>query len=537
MTSRLAALAAVLACGAALAGMADIGNTADTDRIASEPAAVASLLGRAAETFGAPGMAVSVVRDGKLVYAGGVGTTGNGTGRRVDADTLFHIGSVSKAFTAAALALLVDEGRIGWDDAVIDHLPEFRMHDPWVTREFTIRDLLTHRSGLPPGAGDLLIFPDGRSTPSDILRALRHLEPASSFRSQFDYDNLLYIVAGEVIARVANMPFQNFLEMRLLAPLGMADCVASDDRILPDAPVAIPHMKVEGEIESTTTRLTPTVAAAGGIVCSARGMAAWMAFVLGEGEAAEGERLVSEAQFRELIRPITLSSVPAYLAEHAGTSLRAYALGWGVSTFHGEPMLSHGGGVWGMTSFIAVLPQSGLAVFASNNLMTAAPRALVYAVMEQALADPAAADRKDWIDILDRLATERQSEAEKAVAEAWESRAAESGPSLPLDHYTGTYRDPWYGDVRIRLTEDGELWFESQRNEPLRGPLVHFQYDTFVARWTDRRLMADAYVTFYIGPEGDIEHVGMKAVSPATDFSFDFHDLELRPVPPPSSGR
>jgi len=487
---------------------------------------------RAMETFNAPGMAVSVVHDGKLFYSDGHGVVEIGSSKRVDDRTLFQIGSVSKAFTAATLGILADEGKLDWDDPVIDYLPEFRMYDPWVTREFTIRDLLTHRSGLPLGAGDLLMFPDGNAGPGDVIRALRYLKPTSSFRSQFDYDNLLYIVAGEVAARVAKMPFEAFLEERLLAPLGMRDCVASSDRAAPRADLATPHVVLDGELETTTTRVTSLVSAAGGVTCSARSMANWMSFLLNEGVTEDGERLISEKQFGQLTRPVTLLAAPGYLVEHAGVSLNAYALGWGVSTFYGLPMLSHGGGVWGMTTFIALLPEQGLAVFATNNQMSVAPRAVVNDLVDQFLADTVPAAGKDWIAIFSEASHDRQAAAAEAVAKAWESRNADSAPSLPLGEYTGTYRDHWYGDVRISLADDGQLWFQSERNEPLQGRLEHFQYDTFIARWTDRRLMADAYVTFSLSYEGTIERIHMKAVSPATDFSYDFHDLDLRRLEP-----
>ncbi len=486
----------------------------------------------AMESFDTPGMAVSVIHDGTLYHSAGYGIVEIGSSRRVDDQTLFQIGSVSKAFTAAALAILADEGRLSWDDRVIDHLPEFRLHDPWVTREFTIRDLLTHRSGLPLGAGDLLMFPDGNATPDEVIRALRFLEPATSFRSQFAYDNLLYIVAGQVVAEVADMPFASFLEQRLLAPLGMRDCVASADRAGPRAELATPHVMVDGELETTTTRVTSLAAAAGGIACSARSMTNWMIFLLNEGSTKDGERLVSSEQFQQLISPVTLLPAPAYLVEHAGTYLNAYALGWGVASFHGQPMLSHGGGVWGMTTFIAVLPEEDLAVFATGNQLSAAPRAVVYDVVDRFLRDAVPAAGTDWIAILADVSQDRRAAADEVVAEAWASRDVESAPSLPLEEYTGTYRDPWYGDIHISL-EDGRLWFRSERNEPLQGPLEHFQYDTFVARWADRRLMADAYVTFSLKHDGSIERIGMQAVSPATDFSYDFHDLDLRPVETP----
>jgi CubicO group peptidase (beta-lactamase class C family) len=475
-------------------------------------------------------MAVSVVRDGAVVYSSGHGVVENARGAAVDDQTLFQIGSVSKAFTAAALALLADAGKLQWDDPVIDYLPEFRMHDPWVTREFKIRDLLTHRSGLPLGAGDLLMFPEGKTTRDEIVHAMRYLKPATSFRSAFAYDNLLYIIAGEVVARVAGIPFEEFLEQRLLFPLGMRDCAATLERVDPAATTATPHMLVDGALETTGSGITGVAAAAGGINCSARSMARWMSFVLSKGLTAAGERLISEAQFAQLLKPVTLLPAPGYLVEHAGSHLNAYALGWNVSTFYGQQSLSHGGGVWGMTTFLMILPGQGLAVFASGNQMSAAPRAIVNDLVDQFLDGTVQDAGKDWIAIISELYNSRQAAAAETVAQAAESRAADSKPSLPVAAYAGTYRDPWYGEIRITLEEDGSLWFHSERNEPLQGPLEHFQYDTFIARWTDRKLMADAYVSFTLTPEGGVERIRMKAVSPSTDFSFDFHDLDLERV-------
>ena len=503
----------------AIAGPAGAAPSADAIRADIE---------RAMAAFDSPGMTVAVVHGGDVHYAAGHGVIEIGSRDPVDEHTLFQIGSVSKAFTAAALAVLADDGKLGWDDPVIDHVPEFRLYDAWVTREFTIRDLLTHRSGLPLGAGDLLMFPDGNATPDEIIRALRHFEPASSFRSEFAYDNLLYIVAGEVIARVSGVPFTDFLESRVLAPIGMQDCVATAERAGPDAVLATPHIKVDDKLETTTTRVTSLVAAAGGIACSARSMARWMAFILAEGKTDDGEQLISKTQFAELTKPVTLLPASGYLAEHAGTFLNAYALGWGVSTFYGEPMLSHGGGVWGVTTFIAVLPERNLAVFASNNQMSVAPRAVVNDIIDAFLEESPWAGN-DWVAILQGLSGDRSAAADKVVEEAWAARDADSTPSLPLGAYTGTYRDPWYGTVRISF-EDGRLHFHSDRNEPLQGPLEHFQHDTFIARWSDRRLHADAYVRFMLGLDGDVERIRMQAVSPATDFSYDFHDLDLEKV-------
>lgn len=497
-----------------------------------DSAAIDAIVERAMDTFGSPAVAVSVVHDGELVYAKGHGILEVGNDASVDADTLFQIASVSKAFTAASLALLADDGKLDLDDRVIDHLPEFRMYDPYVTREFRIRDLLTHRSGLPLGAGDLLIFPEGRTTPEEVLHAVRHFEPSSSFRSEYAYNNSMYIVAGIVVERLSGQSFEAFLENRLFSPLGMDDCAAGIDRAPEIAAKATPHMRVDDEIQTTSTGLFGnTAAAAGGIICSARSMARWMAFVLEQGVNADGERLISEALFAELVSPVTLTRTPSYMTEHAGAELSAYALGWSVSTFHGQPLHSHGGGLLGMTSHLMLLPQEKLGVFVSNNLMSAAPRPVAYDIAELYLDIGGGYDTDpDWIAIVDELIEQRQDAGADVVAAAMAERDADSTPSLSLTAYAGTYRDPWYGDITLTLEDDGRLWFRSPRSEPLTGALEHFQYDTFIVRWNDRHMNADAYMTFGFSPAGEIEGLRMKPVSPTTDFSFTFHHLDLRRV-------
>lgn len=495
---------------------------------------------RALDEFQVPGMAVSVVYDGAVYYSGGEGLLTVDKKGLVDEATLFQIGSVSKAFTAAALALLVDQGKLNWDDKVIDYLPEFRMYDAWVTREFTIRDMLTHRSGLPLGAGDLLMFPEAKSTREEIVLAPRYLKPSSSFRAKFDYDNLMYIIAGEVVARISGVSFEDFLEQQLLQPLGMVDCFATLDRVPATATTATPHVVVEGKLQTTSSSITSVSSAAGGINCSASSMTKWMSFVLNKGLTGDGKQLISTAQVAELLNPVTLLPTPEYLLKNTGSFMNAYALGWNVSTFYGQPAYSHGGGVWGMTTFIMILPEQGLAVFASDNQLSAAPRAVVFDVVDQFARDgtlntgndwegkPWAG--KDWIAIISDLSKDRLAEGATAVEKAMAGRNADSKPSLPLDAYAGTYRDPWYGDIQVRMEKDGKLWFRSGRSELLTAPLEHFQYDTFIARWTEGDLNADAYVSFTLTPEGGIDRIRMKAVSPNTDFSFDFHDLDLKRV-------
>jgi len=511
-------------------GLTIIANISAVNSVLASPTkqSIDQSILRAMDEFHAPGMAVSIVHDGELFYSTGQGVIEVGSKKVVDENTLFQIGSVSKAFTAASLALLVDEGKLGWDDKVIDYLPEFRMYDPWVTREFTIRDLLTHRSGLPLGAGDLLLFPEAETTGDEIIHAMRYLRPSSSFRSEFAYDNLLFIIAGEVVARVSGMSFEDYLEQSLLSPLGMTDCSASLERTDPKLLKATPHILVDDKLEITTSGLTSVSSAAGGINCSARGMTRWMNFILNDGVTDKGDQLISEEQFGQLLAPVTLLASRSYMVENAGSHLSAYALGWNVSTFYGQPMISHGGGVLGMTTYIMILPTQGLAVFATNNQMSAAPRALVNDLVDQFLVGQSQDAGKDWISIISDLYQERQNTGAETVAQAEAERQVNSKPSLPLEAYVGTYRDDWYGEIHISLDKDDRLLFKSARSAALHGPLEHFQYDTFIVRWEDRKLNADAYVSFSMSPEGKIERIRMKAVSPTTDFSFDFHDLDLK---------
>ncbi len=480
--------------------------------------------------FQVPGLSLAVVKDGELAYTQGYGVAKHGGGRPVTENTLFQIGSVSKAFTAASLAILVDQGKVNWDSPVIDYLPEFRMHDAWVTREFTVRDLLTHRSGLPLGAGDLLLHPEGKTTVDEVIRAMRFLKPTSSFRSRYDYDNLMYIIAGAVIARVSGQDYEAFLEQQLLKPLGMEDCVASYSRVKKQSKLATPHILLDGELQYARTALSEAVAAAGGVTCSAKSMGRWLNFVLHQGLTEDAVQLISQEQFQQLLKPVTLMPTSAYLKEYAGATMSAYALGWNVSTFNGTQAWSHGGAIWGMTTFVMILPDQQLAVFVTNNQMSPAPRALGNAIAELYLSEKRATEPQDWIAIIQKVYSSQQSDGDDAVAKAEAERAKDSKPSLPLAQYTGRYRDPWYGDVEISTDSEGKLFFRSERNAPLNGQLEHFQYDTFIVRWSDRQLMADAYVSFSLSPSGEVAGIKMKAVSPNTDFSYDFHDLDLKPV-------
>jgi CubicO group peptidase (beta-lactamase class C family) len=510
-----------------ISGLAFAASLICATALAQEPtdAFIAETAERAMETFNTPGMAIGIVKGGELVYAAGHGVRDIETGEPVDPDTIFQIASLTKAFTTAALGLLVDEGKLGWDDKVIDYLPEFRMYDPWVTREFTIRDLLTHRSGLGLGAGDLLFWPNQDSSRQEILEAMRHLAPETSFRTAYAYDNLLYVIAGEVVGAVSGMPWEDFVETRIMAPLGMEDCRALPSRVTDNDNRATPHMEVDGELQTTFFSGGGPTAAAGAVNCSVTGLARWAAMHLAGGALPDGERLLSEATHAELWTPVTLMPVSATSREHSRTHFRAYGLGWGLQDFLGYLYISHSGGLQGMTTYLALMPELDVAVIVLTNQFTPSYVTVANAILHSYISKSPA----DWVSIVGDAMAEQGSEAQQVVENAFANRNAESSPSLPMEAYAGTYRDAWYGDVSVE-DDLGTLVMRFSRSDLLTGPLEHFQYDTFVARWQDRSLLADAYVTFTLGADGKVESIRMKAVSPATDFSYDFHDLDLRRV-------
>jgi CubicO group peptidase (beta-lactamase class C family) len=520
MTDRVFGLLAGLAAAAALApAQPNLGDVVE----------------RARREFDVPGIAVAVVKDGKVVVAQGYGVRRTGQAEPVTARSLFRIASNTKAFTAAALAMLVDEGKIGWDDRVIDRLPGFQMYDPYVTREITIRDLLVHRSGLGLGAGDLMFFPPSDLSRQEIIYRLRFLKPTTSFRSRYAYDNLLYLVAGELIPAATGRSWDDFVRERIFVPLGMT-ASGTDTRTLETAPdVAIPHALVDGKLVPLEHENVDNNAPAGSIVSSVEDLAKWVTLQLNRGTwwGQTGRvQLFSEAQSREMWSPQTVlplpdlpSGSPAAL-EAIQPNFNAYGLGWRLRDYRGKKMVTHGGELSGYVSRVTMIPELRLGIVVlTNQEATGAFEAVTYRILDYYFGRA----ETDWVTIFHDLAKNQQSAGEGAVQAAAARRNLESHPSLPLATYAGRYRDAWYGDVLIEVRAGG-LTISFTHSAALTGTLEHWQYDTFVARWNDRSLAADAYVTFSLGPDGAIDKVKMRPVSPLTDFSFDFQDLVLRRV-------
>jgi CubicO group peptidase (beta-lactamase class C family) len=487
---------------------------------------VDTVVERARKEFEVPGIAVAIVKDGNVVLAKGYGVRRMGEPAPVTPQSLFRIASNTKAFTAAALAILVDEKRIRWDDPVTQYLPAFQMYDPYVTREMTIRDLLTHRSGLGLGAGDLMFFPPSDLSREEIVRRLRFIRPATSFRTTYAYDNLLYLVAGQIIPAVTGKSWDDFVKERIFTPLGMTNSFTSTDGLKAGKDVAIPHSKLSGKLEPLPQEDVDNNAPAGSIVSCVADLAKWMNLQL-----AGGAKIFSAAQSKEMwsgqtILPIpdpAKDAPPAFSAIQPG--FHTYGLGWDLRDYRGKKLVSHGGALSGFLSRTALIPELKLGVVVLTNQETSAQLAIANTVLDHYLGAP----DTDWVAAYSDLAKKQHAEADETLKQAAGKRNSDTHPSLPLTAYAGRYRDAWYGDVRIEEYH-GKLLLFFTHSPDLAGELEHWQYDTFIARWKKRSLDADAYVTFTLKPDGSIDEMRMKAVSPLTDFSFDFHDLLFHPV-------
>ena len=492
------------------------------------PADIDGYIARVLDVFEVPGLALVIVKDGGIAMAKGYGRRELGSEGTVDAGTLFAIASNTKAFTATALALLVEEGKVDWDAAVIRYLPWFRMSDPYVTSELTVRDLLVHRSGLGLGAGDLLWWPPSSYDRQEIARRLRFIRLANSFRSAYAYDNVLYLVAGELIEAVSGRTWEDFVATRILARVGMSGSAVSYVDALQHGNVATPHARIAGEVRPVDPFASDNTNPAGGIVASATDMAKWMIVQLDSGRVAQGARLFTPRSARELwtaVTPIPIGDPPPELAA-LRMNFHGYALGFRVHDYRGYKVVTHTGGLPGYVSKVAMIPDLKLGVAVLTNMESAAAfESVVYRVLDHYLAAP----ETDWVAAYRAVGARRDSTIAAEDARSAAQRDTSSRPSLPLEAYAGDYTDAWYGDVSIAL-EDGGLVIRFSHTPALTGDLEHWQHDTFVARWRDRELRADAFVTFALNPDGSIERVKMRPVSRSTDFSFDFQDLLLKPA-------
>lgn len=530
MIRPFATAALTLAVLGALAGApVTAAQAADATPIPAVRPALADDVRRALQTFDVPGMAVAIVSHGEVLWARGFGVRKLGDPTPVDGKTLFEVASNSKAFTAATLAMLVDEGKIAWNDPVTKHLPGFQMYDSYVTGQMTVRDLLTHRSGLGLGAGDLLWWPSTQFSTDEIIDRLRYVKPATSFRASYAYDNLLYIVAGKIIAAKTGKPWGEAVQERILTPLGMSDTKTSVADMLATSDYSAPHSKIHDKISVVKPMPVPNAVGAVGINTSAEDIARWMNLLLKQGKTPDGKQLISAKQVAELWSEQTPMPIKEPKSPLAATkpNFLSYGLGFQLRDYKGHKIAMHGGALQGFYSTVLMVPDQELGIAILTNAENSpAMASLYYTILDTFLDVPV---KTDWIGLYaDQEAAAHKEELERQGKEH-KARAAASKPSLPLAAYDGEYEDAWYGKASIR-EEGGKRIMRFERTPDLSGELEHFQHDTFIVRWKERNFNADAYVTFALNPDGSIERMKMAPISTETDFSYDFRDLTFTPV-------
>lgn len=493
------------------------------------PSQIDSLVNKSMEMMPQVGLAVAVIENGKIIHQKGYGQLAIDSDKMVNEHTLFQIASNTKAFTAAGLAILVDQGKLDWDDRVIQYIPEFTMYNDYVRENFTIVDLLTHRSGLGLGAGDLMFFPSGSDfTIKDVLNNFQFLKPTSDFRTKYDYDNLLYQVAGEVISRVSGQSYDEFIESHILNPLGMDRSGFEFSGLKDKDNVAAAHATDHGEIRKIDRFVSGegSLLAAGGIYSSVYDMSKWLLAQINEGKYGDSleNRIFSSERQSEMWRPYTmigfnLKPSPSY-RWHFG----AYGLGWFIANINNFSVLSHSGGLPGMLSMIMMVPELNSAVVVLTN---GAPGGNSYGTISSAITDEWT-KRKRWDYLTNTKEQLARADAwvDSTTNAAWQNAKVSNLEELKAKAFLGTYEDKWFGRIKIENRE-GKLWFQSERSPLLNGEMFYYKKDAFIIKMSYTDMLCDAFAYFEMDESGNPNKLKMAPISPDVDFSFDYQDLDL----------
>ncbi|HUW93882.1 MAG TPA: serine hydrolase [Bacteroidales bacterium] len=490
-------------------------------------AQIDKLVEQTMKAFDVPGIAVAVVRDGKVIHSKGYGVRSIVTGEKTNENTLFAIASNTKAFTAAALGILIDEGKLSWDSKVSDIIPEFRLYDAYVTEDFNIKDLLTHRSGMGLGAGDLMIWPDSASfSKEDLIHNVRYLRQASSFRTKYDYDNLLYIVAGEVVARVSGTSWEEFVESKIMVPLGMTVSGASIGRLKDRSNIIDAHVPVVGKLQVVPKHEGSLHNPAGGIMSSVADMSKWVIMQINNGKYGPDleRQIFSEKVHDEMWTPQTI--IPVRGKTTYNTHFAGYGLGWRLADEKGYKVVGHTGSLQGVVTQVTIIPEMKLGIIVFTNQQSDDAYNAITNTIKDSYYGMSGFDR---ITEYKEQVMKSQKNAMALTEAVWktiEEQQKTNQGIIDLAPFTGTYSDVWFGDVIISL-KNGKLWFTAVRSPKLSGEMIYYKGNTFIVRWRDRTLDADAFAVFSLDREGIPSGIKMEAVSPLTDFSFDFQDLEF----------
>lgn len=457
-------------------------------------------------TWKVPGASVAIVRNDSIIYAKGYGVREIGKPATVDEHTMFAIGSSSKAFTSAAIAMLVDSNKVRLDAPATTYLPGFQLYDNYATREITVRDLLSHRSGLARGE---LVWYGSDYDRDEIVRRVRFLEPTWSFRAQFGYQNVMYLTAGQVVAKVTKAPWDDFIRARIFQPLGMTSSNTSITALAGNSDVATPHAEVSDTVRAIAYRKIDNIGPAGSINSNAVDMAQWVRLQLGDGKF-NGKQLISKRLVDEMHMAQTVIRTESGMGTmNPSAHLMAYGLGWFLSDYEGKYVVQHGGNIDGMTALVAMLPEEKFGIVILSNMNgSQMPTTVMLRAFDMQLKRPA----KDWSAQLRTRFDSLATVARAAQARAGSQRVANTKPSLALTDYAGTYADSLYGTATV-TESNGTLNFAF--GSTWKGPLEHWHYDTFHLK-LDTPILGVVPVTFRLNAAGKVDDMLVNLAGPAT---------------------
>lgn len=490
--------------------------------VCSQPYNISSLdtyIANARTDWDVPGMAVAIVKGDSLLLSKGYGVRELGKAGEVNDRTLFAVASLSKAFTAASLAMLVDQGKLSWDDKVIDHLPYFQLYDPYATREMTVRDLLCHRSGLHTFGGDLIWYGTdyGRE---EVIRRLRYLKPRYSFRAAYGYQNILFLAAGEIVREVSGSLWDDFVKDSLFNPLGMERTNTSVEALAGEDNVAIPHTPHKGSLVTVPYRALDNIGPAASINSNVHDLSAWIRMWLRDDPVSGAGRLSSRVKHAVWTPHTVIPLSVAAMQTIPGRHFHAAALGWFAMDYRGRVVLTHSGGMDGMISRLVLLPEEKLGFVILTNSINSLGSWLMYGIMDEFLGGRT----RDWsAEGLTRNleADARERQREESIEEA---RVKGTKPSLPLQDYAGTYRSEMYGDVKVGV--DGTtLVARFVPTATYIADLTHWHFDTFRIEMRDPTL-PKGMATFVLDARGKVSEIRIDIPNP----DFDFTELELKRI-------
>lgn len=494
------------------------------------PPGLDAYIAKVLQTFEVPGISVAIVKDGKPLLAKGYGVKKMGEAAPVDANTLFAIASNSKAFTATALAMLVEEGKLKWDDPVVNYLPSFKTSDIYITANLTIRDLLVHQSGIPAYAGDLMIFPPSNYSRQEIIRRIRYIPFINGFRTTYAYDNIFYLVAGEVIHAVSGMEWEDFIKTKIFSKTGMTGSVSKISTFKDQPDISAGHFRLNGKIKDIPAVYDQMMGdagnPAGGVLSNASDMAKWMITHLDSGRTADKQVLFTPSTTRELwkmVRPMPVYKV-AESIKPAQANFSGYGLGFRTMNYGKYKMVYHGGALDGFVSQVVMIPELNLGVCVlTNQESSGAYWSVIYQVLDYFMGNKPF----DWIagykQILDSSLSQLGTAQQKNII----PKDPAGCPSLPLEKYTGTFRDELCGDFTITKNGD-KMVLQFDFSPQLIADVEHFHHDVFIARFRNRDFKADAYLSYALNPDLSIEHIKLRVIDP--DCGLNFSDLNLVPV-------